>query len=276
MGDGTFQYGPSIRVLGEMSSHSFEDDTTAQNLAIGDIDECLSQDAFSFVQVFLKLDGVVDAVVAFFEKLFVAHGGPMLEVQHPGPFHKPMGHQGACGHNRLDPAAFDHLAQNKSLFRNRHGPRNGNDPKAVWISDHRLKDISGFAQSSAAKGRIAHGANQIVDTVEVSEVERCERFQTVVVTGSVAILIASIRHGMPPLNTKKLRDGIFGPRGAKTGLGRELDLRWAQSGQRTLGTMAHIGGGAVIEGRASIDPTGRDASRRWSTRWVQDDSILGK
>jgi hypothetical protein len=75
------------------------------------------------------------------------------------------------------------------------GSRNRHDPEAVRIAHHRLQHVGGLSQPTPAEGGVAHGADQGIDTVGGGGVQRRQRCEAVVVSGSVVLLVAGLGHG---------------------------------------------------------------------------------
>ena len=65
------------------------------------------------------------------------------------------------------------------MFSHRHGPGQSHDHKAIFIASHGFQHIRGFAELAACERRLGHGTHQIINRVNVIQVQRLQRHQTV-------------------------------------------------------------------------------------------------
>ncbi len=80
-----------------------------------------SEDALHLVEVLLRLQGVVDAVVARFVELDIVHLGIVDVVRAANALDQAMRHQGAGGDQGAHDAAIDEVGDHQSLLGDGHG-----------------------------------------------------------------------------------------------------------------------------------------------------------
>ena len=117
----------------------------------------------------------------------------------PAPSDRPWVISAPVATSSLYPAAFDHLAEQQSLFRDGHRAGYRDDPEAIAVADHLLEHVCGLSEAATSEGGLGHRAHEGVDTGGLIGVEGCERCQPVVVTGSVFAFVARVSHcTIPP------------------------------------------------------------------------------
>ena len=94
-------------------------------------------------------------------------------------FGQAVGHQCAGRDDGLHAAAFDHVADNASLFGDGHRAGKRHHDHAVGIAKHVQHDLEGLSQLPSGECRPRHAANQIGKGVDLREIEAFERLQAV-------------------------------------------------------------------------------------------------
>ena len=69
---------------------------------------------------------------------------------------------------------LDEIGDDQPLLGDRHGAGESHDDEAILVARHCLQHVGGFADLAAGEGRVCHGANQVVDGVDLREIERFE------------------------------------------------------------------------------------------------------
>jgi len=171
----------------------------------------LRQHFFHVVEVLLRLDRVVDAVVTLLVKFFIGDCWVDAVVGTARRLDQSVCHQGAGGDDGIDDAAVDQFRDDQSLFGDGHGAGQSHDPEAVFVERHGFEDVGGFAQLAAGEGRPGHGPNQVIDGFDLAEIERFEGNQPVfhgivqmairaLAAGAAVlrIVVIALFHNMPP------------------------------------------------------------------------------
>lgn len=131
------------------------------------------------LQVNLRLERVIDAVVALLEKLLVAHLAVVAVVLQPGGLHQPVRHQRPGGNNRVDHPGVDQVADDQPHLAHGQRPGKGHHYEAVLVARHGFQHVGGVAHLASGVGRLPHGADQVVHRLDLREVERLHRRQLV-------------------------------------------------------------------------------------------------
>src|SRR5271170_67779 len=72
---------------------------------------------FNVVEIGLRLERIVDAIVTSLKKLVVVHlGGIVTEMRKTGGFDEAVGHERAGGDDGLDDAALDKITEHQAHF----------------------------------------------------------------------------------------------------------------------------------------------------------------
>jgi hypothetical protein len=82
----------------------------------------------------------------------------------------------------MNHTVVDHATEQGTHFGNGHRTRKRRHNKTIWILVHRLHDLKGFPELSAAECRFAHGSEQIGKGSYVSRVQTFQRIQTIIAT----------------------------------------------------------------------------------------------
>src|ERR1700722_15529249 len=131
------------------------------------------------VQIPLRLQGVVDAVVTLLVEFDVRNFRVVTKMGAPGGFHQPMRHEGAGRDNCIDNATIAQLCDDKALLRHGHGSRQGHPHETVFVSGHSFQHVDGFAELAAGKRSLGHRSQQVIDRVYFFEIERLQWNQLV-------------------------------------------------------------------------------------------------
>ncbi len=131
------------------------------------------------VKVLLRLQRVVDAVVARFVKLNVIHARIVAIVLAAGCFHQSVRHERAGGDNGVDQSAVNQIADDQPLLGDCHRPGQGHHHKAVFVARHGFQHVNSLAELAPGKRRIGHAAHQRADGPGFGQVERKNRRQLV-------------------------------------------------------------------------------------------------
>jgi hypothetical protein len=147
----------------------------------------------------------------------------MLEMQHAGALDEAMGHQCAGRDDGLDPASIDHFTEHETLLGDRHRARDRDYTKAVFVAYHSLERVGRLAETATTEGGVGHGGDQRINRIESADIQGNQRFEPIVVSGSVTSRITLVRHGrilgqgegvaLPALHSCLLgefRDELFG------------------------------------------------------------------
>src|SRR5437899_1736347 len=97
----------------------------------------------------------------------------------PGRFDQPMRHQRPGRNNRVHNAPIDQLGDHQALLGDGHRTGERHDDEAVLVARHGLQHIGSFAELAARKRRLGHRAHQVVNGMNLAEVERFQRNQTI-------------------------------------------------------------------------------------------------
>ena len=90
-----------------------------------------------------------------------------------------MRHQRSSGNDRIHDAAIDQLGNHQSLLGHGHRAGERHDDEAFFVARHGLQHIGSFAELAAGKRRLGHRAHQIVDGMNLAEIQRLQRNQTI-------------------------------------------------------------------------------------------------
>jgi len=131
------------------------------------------------VEIHLRLERIVDAVVTSREKLAVVHFGVVAEMRAACGFDEAMGHQRPGRNNRFYNSRLDKIAEKEAHFADGHRAGEGHDDKAVLVSRHGFEHIRGVADLPAGECRPSHSADEIVDGVDARQIKRKNRNQAI-------------------------------------------------------------------------------------------------
>ena len=120
-------------------------------------------DLFHIVQVGLRLQRVVHAVVPLPVELFVGDFRVVAEMGATGGFDQPVRHQGPRGNDCVHDAAIDQLRDDQSLLGHRHGAGERHYFEAVLVAGHRFQHVGRLAQLPPGKRRFGHASHQVVN-----------------------------------------------------------------------------------------------------------------
>ncbi len=134
---------------------------------------------FDIIEVLLRLEGVVDAVVALLIEFFVRDFRIGAEMRPPGRLDQPVSHQGAGRDNRIHDPAINELGHDQALLGDRHGACQSHYNERVVVERHRLQDVSRFAKLTARESRLGHGSHQSIDRRHFRQIQRFQRNQAV-------------------------------------------------------------------------------------------------
>ena len=123
----------------------------------------MEHDLLNIVEVLLRLERVIHAVVALLIKLGVGHIGVIAEMGTSGGFDKSVRHESTGRDDRVDNAAVNQLGNNQALLRYSHRPGQGHDYETILIARHGFEHIGSFAKLAASEGSLRHRAHQIVN-----------------------------------------------------------------------------------------------------------------
>jgi len=132
-------------------------------------------DAFDEVEVRLRLQRVVDAVIAGLVEFDVVHPGVVAEVRLAGRFYQPVSHKRAGRDEGFDDAGVDQVGDDQSLFGHGHRPRERHHHEAVFVAGHGFEHVGADTDLPRTEGRVAHRGDQVVDGLDFRKIEGLQR-----------------------------------------------------------------------------------------------------
>ncbi len=131
------------------------------------------------VQVLLRLQRVINAVIARFIQLNIVHPWVIAIMFAAGGLNQSMRHQRSGGYHSVDQPFIDQVADDQTLLGHGHGACQGHDHEAVLVSRHGLKHVHRLAKLATGKCRVRHAAHQIADALGLGKVQRKNRRELV-------------------------------------------------------------------------------------------------
>ncbi len=122
-----------------------------------------ADDLLHVVQIGLRLERVIDAVVSGLVQFHIVHLGVVAEVLASGSLDQPVGHQRAGGDDGMDEAMVDQIGDDQALLRYRHRAGKGHDDETVFVAGHGFKHVGAFADLASGEGGVAHRCDQVID-----------------------------------------------------------------------------------------------------------------
>ena len=136
-------------------------------------------DALHEVEVRLRLQRVVHAVVAGLVQLDVVHLRVVAEVRAPRGLHQPVRHQRAGGDNGVDDAVVNQIGDHQPLLGDGHRARQRHHDETLFVARHGFQHVGAFAHLPPGECRVAHRADQVIHGLDLRQVERLQRYQLV-------------------------------------------------------------------------------------------------
>jgi hypothetical protein len=160
---GRFQYPTPGRVFDQMLTDGVIQPPRAHSFIRVPVAEDLFHYHLDVIEVALRFERVIDAVVPGLVEFFVIHCRVVAVMGLAGGLDQAVRHQSAGGDDGLDDAVVDKIANDETLFSNGHGAGEGHHHETVFVARHGLKNISALAELAAGERGLAHGADQLAD-----------------------------------------------------------------------------------------------------------------
>ena len=128
--------------------------------------EHLSHHSFNIVKILLRLQCVVNAVVALLVEFRIGDIRVVLIMRAAGGLNKSMGHKRARRNDGIHDAVLDQVGNNQTLLGDGHGTRESHHDEAIFVASHGLEHVGSFADLASGERSFRHGAHQIINRAD--------------------------------------------------------------------------------------------------------------
>ena len=146
---------------------------------MGPIAEHLCHYPLNVVEILLRLERVINAVVSLLVKLGIGYVGVVAEMRAARSLNQSVRHERTGGNDGVHNAPLDQVGDDQSLLGNGHRAGKGHDHKAILVAGHGFENVSSLTDLAPSEGSLRHCNHQIVNGAHVGEIQRLERNQLV-------------------------------------------------------------------------------------------------
>src|SRR5277367_1347618 len=119
---------------------------------------------FHVIEIGLRLEGIVDAIVTGHKELVVVHlGGIVAEMRKTGGFDETVGHERAGGDDGLHDAALDEVAKYQSHFSDSECSGKSHNDETVFVARHGFENVCSITNLPGGVRGGTHCSHKFVD-----------------------------------------------------------------------------------------------------------------